>query len=393
MEGIRIIDASTVLAAPGASSLLADFGAEVIKVEQPITGDPVRRYPPHIDGQSLGSKVTNRNKLSVTLNLNDERGQEVLRKLVGVSDAVVANFRTPTMKKWGIDYDQLVKVKSDIIVLHLTGFGRTGPYSERPGFARVAEAFVGLTHMSGYPDRGPMFAGYALGDGIGAIYGAFSLMLALYNKKITGQGQLADLALYEPIMRILDSLYISYDQTGEIPGRVGTINPTVSPSDIYQTQDQQWVVLPVSTQTMFARMCEVIGHPEIPKDPRFATNGQRVIHREALDNFIVPFIKSKTLEEFLNICNSADIAAGPVNNVKQAMEDRHLRERSSFETIWDENLKCHVQMQGVFPKLSRTPGSIRWPGHEPGQDNDYVYQNILGFDESKIGKMKHDGII
>lgn len=393
LEGIRIIDAGTVLAAPGSSTFLADFGAEVIKVEMPEIGDPVRRYPPHSKGQQLGSKVTNRNKLSVTLDLNKEKGREIFRKLVAKSDAVVINYRLPTLKKWGLDYDDLIKIQPRLVMLHITGYGRTGPYADWPGFARIAEAYTGLTYMSGYPDRGPMFPGYAIGDGIGGVYGALSLMLALYELKQTGTGQLIDLALYEPIMRILDDLYISHDVTEEIRERVGSINHVVSPSDIYPTKDGQWVVLPVSTPTMFSRLAEVIGHPELPDDERFQTNSDRVRHREKLDQYIRPYLSAHTLDEILATFREHEIAVGPVNNVKQTMDDPHINSRGSIESVWDPNLGRYVRMQSVFPKLSKTPGVIRRPGPEPGQDNEQVFRDLLQMSGDEFVKFQEDHVI
>lgn len=393
LEGIRIVDAGTVLAAPGASTLLADFGAEVIKVEMPKIGDPVRRYPPHANGQQLGNKVTNRNKYSVTLNLNDAQGRAMFKALVRTADVVVVNYRLETLRRWGLDYDDLNHEHPELIMLHLTGYGRTGPRANWPGFARIAEAYSGLTYMSGYPDRGPMFPGYAIGDGLGAVYGAFSLMLALFERKASGKGQLIDLALYEPIMRILDDLYVGYDVTGEVRERVGTINHVVSPSDIYPTKDGQWVVLPVSTPTMFARLCEAIGHPELIADSRFRTNSDRVQHRSELDDFIRPFMDRHTLDEVLDQFQSHDIAIGPVNNVAQVFADEHINMRGSLCSVWDPMLNRMIRMQGVFPRLSRTPGEVKRPGPEPGQDNSFVYSKLLGLTEREMSELEKRNII
>lgn len=393
LEGIRVLEAATVLAAPGAAALLGDFGAEVIKVEMPGAGDPVRRYPPFADGQSLGSKVTNRNKYSVTLNLNDARGRDLFRQLVRLSDVVIMNFRRPTLESWGLDYEQLAAIRPDLVMLHLTGYGRTGPKADWPGFARIAEAFAGLTYISGYPDRGPMFAGYAIGDGLGAVYGAWSVMLALYERQRSGRGQLIDLALYEPLMRILDHLYIGYDQTGEIPERVGSINPVVAPSDIYATADGQWVVLPVSTPSMFRRLCEAMGRPDLADAPQFRTNADRVAHRTELDAEIRPFIASKNLNEVLELCRAHAIAAGPVYNVAQVMADPQVQARQDIETVWDPNLGRPVRMQGIMPKLSRTPGRIRWPGREPGQDTERVLGELLGLSSDTLQQLRADGVI
>lgn len=393
LEGIRIIDAGTVLASPGLCGLLGDFGAEVIKIEQPGDGDPLRRYPPHVEGQSLTSKVTNRNKYSVTLNLRDERGRELFRGMVATADAVVLNYRLPTLRRWSLDYEQLSAVKPDIVMLHLTGYGRTGPYADRPGFARIAEAYVGLTYMTGYPDRDPIPAGYAVADAMGAAYGAFSLMLALYHRKATGAGQLVDLALHESMMRVLDGLYVGYDQADRVPEREGSINSGIAPHDIYQTADGAFVALPVSTQNMFERLCRAIGEPGLSDDPRFATNIDRVRHRAELDEFIVPFIRSRNAADFLALTEAAGVAAARINNVRDFMADRHANERGSITSVWDPNLGKNIRMQGAFPVLSQTPGRINWPGREPGQDNDFVYRSILGLDEQKLTELAREGVI
>lgn len=393
LQGIRIVDAGTVLASPGLCALLSDFGAEVIKIEQPVDGDPLRRYPPHVDGQSLTSKVTNRNKYSATLNLRDERGRDLFRSLVATADAVVLNYRLPTLRRWGLDYEQLREVRSDLVMLHLTGYGRTGPYADRPGFARVAEAFIGLTYMTGFPDRSPIPSGYAVADAIGAVYGAYSLLLALFHKMATGTGQLVDLALYEATMRVLDGVYVGYDQAGRIPEREGTINPSIAPHDIYPTADGAFISLPVSTQNMFVRLCEVIGHPDLPGDPRFATNVDRVAHRGELDEFVAPFIRTHTADDFLALTNSVGIAASRINNVVDFVNDPHVKERGSLTKVRDPNLDRNILMQGVFPLLSETPGEIAWPGREPGQDNEYVYQHILELPSDRLDDLSHDGVI
>lgn len=393
LDGVRILDAGTVLASPGAAGLLADFGAEVIKIEQPGSGDPVRRYPPHADGQSLTSKVTNRGKSSVTLNLGDERGRDIFRELVKVSDVVVMNYRPSTLRKWSLDYEDLAELRPDVVMLHMTGYGRTGPYSDRPGFARVAEAYVGLTYMTGYPDRAPVPAGYAVADALGGVYGAFSVMLALYHRRMTGAGQLIDLSLYEGMMRVMDGLYIGYDVAGRIPERVGTINPGIAPHDIYPLGDGTWVSLPMSTQNMFTRLCAVLGVPEVADDPRFATNLERVEHREALDALLRPRLAELKAEDFLAAANSAGVATSRINNVADFVADEHVRERGSLVRIWDENLGREVLMQSVFPILSKSPGAIRWPGREPGQDNEYVLKELLSISDETFVELQVAGVI
>src|SRR5699024_6041615 len=244
LEGIRVLDVSTVLAAPLAANLLGDFGAEVIKIEQPKVGDPTRNWG------SETWKVTGRNKKSVTLNLREEEGVDLFNKLVKKSDVVIVNYRPSTLKKWGIDYEDLIKVNENIIMLHLSAFGRHGPYSDRPGFARVAESFSGLTYMTGDADRKPMFSGYPIADAFGGVYGAFSIVLSIYHYKKTGEGQLIDMSLYDPLLRVMEDLIVNYDVQGKVAERVGSHNPRLAPNDMYVTKDERWIVIPASTDNM-----------------------------------------------------------------------------------------------------------------------------------------------
>lgn len=393
LVGMRILDASTVLAGPLSAALLGDFGAHVIKVEQPGTGDPVRQYPPSKDGQAITSKVTNRNKQSVAIDLHSESGREVFRKLAAQCDAVVVNYRPETLAKWGLDYEDLIKYRSDLVMLHLTGFGRTGPYKDRPGFARIAEAYAGLTYITGFPDGPPMFAGYAVGDGLAGVYGAFSLMLALFERRSSGKGQLIDLALYEPTLRILENLVVTYSVTGKVAERVGNLNKSVAPSDIYKSVDDKWIAIPSSTPNMYSRLCHAVGRKDLIDDPRFSNNALRVRNQAALDAELRPAIERFTGDQLLAVLDEAGVAAGPVNTVSALVNDEHVWERDSLVQVKDPNLGMDLIMQGVFPKLSRTPGAIQWVGREPGQDTIEVLRSILGMEDEEIEDLLSQGAI
>ena len=393
LSGIRILDAGTVLAAPGMCGILADFGAEVIKVEQPETGDPVRNFPPLSDGQSLTHKVTNRNKKCITLNLSTQKGQEIFKRLVQYSDAAVLNYRTPTIKKWGLDYHDLQAVNKEIVMLHLTGYGKTGPYADRPGFARAVEAYTGLTYMTGYANKEPMPPGYAIADAMGAAYGAMSLMLALFYRQRTGKGQLVDLALSESMMRVMDHVYISYDQTGEAPKRVGSINPSIAPHDIYPTVDGEWISLPVSTENMFTRLCDALNLQHLTEDPRFRTNLDRVNHRAELDAILRPKLESLSANNILAILNRAGVAASKINSAEDFVHDAHVKERQSLIRVPDPGLGRNVLMQNVVPRLSASPGKVSWPGKALGADNQEIYGDLLGFDQFTIDSLADAGVI
>ncbi|MFZ4453547.1 CaiB/BaiF CoA transferase family protein [Salibacterium aidingense] len=387
LEGIRVIDASAVLAAPLISNLLGDFGAEVIKIEKPEGGDHTRSY----EGDTW--KVTNRNKKTISLDFNKEKGVGLFYELVESADIVVTNYRPETLRKWGIDYSDLVKVKENIIMMHFSAFGRNGPYADKPGFARIAEAFSGLTYMTGYPDRKPIFSGYPIADAMGGVYGAYSVMLALFHYKQTGEGQLIDLSLYEPLIRVMEDLIIDYDQHGKVPERVGTHNPRIAPNDLYETKDNQWIVIPASTQTTFKRLMKAIGKPKLIEDPKYMTNQERVKNREELDEYLNSFFSKNSLAEIREIMEKYEVAHSWVNSVADLFEDPHIKERETMVQAFDFETNQEVTMQGVIPKFSKTPGKVKWAGPPMGWYNEEIYQGLLGLSEKEMDDLKRDGVI
>lgn len=387
LDGVTIIDASTVLASPLGASLLGDFGAEVIKVEQPVVGDPSRNWGTNI------WKVTGRNKKSITLNFNKEEGTKLFYKLVEKADVVVVNYRPETLKKWKIDYEDLKKVKEDIIVMHFSAFGRNGPYSNKPGFARIAEAYSGLTNLTGYPDRKPVFSGYPIADALGGVYIAYSILLALVHHMKEGKGQLIDLALYEPLVRVMEDYIVDYDLTGFIGERVGTHNPRVAPNDLYECKDGKWIVLPASTENMFKRLMTAIGKEELIHDERFVNNQSRIEHRDVLDQILNEFFKKHTFNEISEIFEDHKVAYGKVNNVADLVADPHIKERENLVSVYDEELNKNILMQGVMPKLSLTPGEVKWPGPKLGEHNKEIYQGWLGLTETELKELKEKEVI
>lgn len=393
LEGVRIIDAGTVFAAPAMSGILSDFGADVIKIEHPLTGDPGRGYPPHsAEGQSMTSKVTNRNKRTVGLDLSLPEGREVFLDLVAGADAVTMNYRLSTLAKWRIDYDDLVKVNPQIIMLHLTGFGRTGPYAGRPAFSRIVEAYCGLTYATGDPEGRPMPAGAPIADHVSGLFGALSLALALLHKRATGHGQLIDLSLAESLIRVLDGFYSGIPETGYVPGRNGTVNPVIAPHDTYGFADGTWVQVPCSTQNMFERLCAILALPHLVEDPRFLTNAARVEHRRELDAELIARFAGMTGAEFLERAEEAGVAASQVNSAADLIADEHATARGIFERVFDPGLGRDILMQGVVPRLSDSPGRIRWPGRETGEDTDAVLAE-LGYAAERIEALRTRGVI
>lgn len=367
LDGILVVEAATLLAGPMAGGLLGDFGARVIKVELPDRGDPLRDHPPFYQGVSLYSKVTNRNKESITLDLHTEAGRTEMLCLLKQADVFVTNFRPATLEKWGLDYASLESMNPRLVVLQVSGYGNTGPYRDRPGFARIAESFAGLTYMTGYPDAPPTFAGYPVADGLGAVFGAFGLLLALYERESSRRGQLVDLPLYAPILRMMEHLVIGYEELGIVPSREGSHNPVVAPNNIFRTQDDQWIILPISTQTMFQRLATALEHPEWLDDPRYATNAERVLHRDSLEGVIAQWMVHRTADAVAKHLTACDIGWARVNSVADLCKDPHVNARSDIVQVHDPELGRPLSMQGVVPVLSRTPGTIHRAGPRLGE--------------------------
>lgn len=390
LDGIRVLDVSTVLAAPLTASLLAEFGAEVIKVEQPTTGDPVRGYAPYLGDASLHHKVTNRNKKSVTLDFHKPGAARMLRELAAASDVVITNFRPRKLRKWGIDYEDLAEANPRLLMLHLTAFGRTGPYADRPGFARIAEAFSGLTYVTGFEDRPPVFAGYPIADGIAGIYGAFSVMLALVHRDRTGEGQLIDLALYEPMLRMLEDFIIGYAATGQVKERSGNAQPNICPNNLYPTADGQFLILPVSTEQMWRRLVAVMGATDLLN---YGTNQQRLAHRSQIDGRIEEFTRSLPVDRLLKLLDEHGIACGKLYSVAEILDDPHIRERGNLIDIHDDETDTMLTMQAPVPQFSTITGSVKSVGPRLGQHTDEIYQSLLGLDGASLERLRSEGVI
>ncbi|HVT30932.1 MAG TPA: CoA transferase [Lacipirellulaceae bacterium] len=392
-SGLRILDASSLLAAPLAASMLGDFGAEVIKIEDPKRSDPLRSYPPQREGVSLIHKVTNRNKQQIAIDLRCAEGQDLFRKLAAQSDVVICNFRVGTLRKWGLDYEQLAVANQRLIMLHLTAYGRTGPYADLPGFARVAEAFCGLMGITGFPDGPPIPAGYPVVDGLTGIVGALGISMALYDRERTGLGQLVDLSLYEGMLRILEDTLIGYDQLGEGRSRVGTANPYVAPNDIYRCGDGGWIALPISTDSVFERFMQAIGSPELARDPRFTTNIVRVRHRAELDHSINGWLARQSVKSAVAILQDHEVPCGAVYGAREILADPHICQRGSVIGVFDEELGSELRMQAPVPMMSRTPGAVRFPGRPKGSDTIAVLRRLAGLSPEQCEDLVRAGVI
>lgn len=390
LEGIRVLDASTILAGPLAAGLLAEFGAEVIKVEEPGAGDPVRGYPPLVEGESAQWSLIGRNKQSVTIDLRRPEGAAVFRRLVRSADVVVTNFRPSTLRRYGIDFDELCQERPDLVMVHISAFGRTGPYADRPGFARIAEAFAGLTGRTGYPDGPPMFSGYAIADGVAGIYGAFSAMLALRQRDRSGEAQLADIALYEPLLRMMEDFIPDFGATGAVATRNGNDNPKISPNGLFPTADGQFVVLPASTQRMWERLEPLLDDPLVRE---LHTLEQRIENRELVDERVTAFTSRHDLAELLEVLSEAGVACGPVNDAADICADPHIKARGSVIEVEDPARGRTHLMQAPAGRFSGFEARVGSPGPQVGEHTDDVLERLGGCTVDDIEMLRASGII
>ena len=390
LEGIRVLDASTILAGPLASGLLAEFGAEVIKVEEPGVGDPVRGYPPLVDGESAHWSLVGRNKQSVTMDLRKPEGAAVFRRLVRSADVVVTNFRPSTLRTYGIDFDALVQARPDLVMVHISAFGRTGPYADRPGFARVAEAFAGLTQRTGFLDGPPMFSGYAIADGVAGIYGAFSAMLALRQRDRSGEAQLADIALYEPVLRMMEDFICDFGATGVVAGRSGNDNAKISPNGLFPTADGQYVVLPASTQRMWERLEPLLDDPMLHE---LRTHEQRIENRDLIHKRVEAFTRRHDLAELLELLAEAGVACGPVNTAADICADPHIKARGSIVEVEDPARGTTHLMQAAAGRFSGFDARVGSPGARLGEHTEEVLQRLAGCTAADIETLRANGIV
>jgi crotonobetainyl-CoA:carnitine CoA-transferase CaiB-like acyl-CoA transferase len=390
LSGIRILDAATFLAAPYAASQLSEYGAEVIKVEQPA-GDWMRRIPPMRGDVSVWWKVIARNRESVTLDLNSDQGRELFKQLVAQSDIVIMNYRPRALKRWGLEFEDLVKVKEDVIFYHLTAFGE-GPYAQRPGFARVAEAFAGLTNRTGLPGGPPIQSGYAmLGDGITGIYGAFALMLALRQRDLTGEPQKIDLGIYEPILSMMEDMIVTYDETGSRMERMGNSSPRWAPHGLFRTKDGLYAIIACSTERLWQELRALIGDPSLKEFDNDAPG--RVERRAELEGKISEWTMSYTLPELLEICGKAGVAIGPVYSAEEIINDPHIQSRGSIITVDEPETGKPVRMASPSGRFSGFKGEVRHLGPRIGEHTDAVLGNLLHLSPERIAELRTDGVI
>lgn len=389
LAGLRVLDLSVVVAGPVIARNLGDFGAEVIKVEHPVHGDPARRMGWHHDGVSLWWKTLSRNKLPVTLDLSRPEGAELCLRLVERSDVVVESFRPGTLERWGLGPDRLLAANPDLVVTRVSGFGQTGPYAQRPGFGTLAEAFSGYAGLQGAEGGPPQLPAIALADESAAAYGTVATLVALIARERGAGGQVVDVSLHEPLLGMLGPLPALYDLTGQEAPRLGNRLPFAAPRGAYRCADGRWLSLSGSAPAAAQRILEVVG---IAGDPRFATNDDRLANADDLDAAIAGWAAVLTLEEALERLAAADAPAAPVNRMAELFTDAHVAARGSIERVSDPDLGA-VAMAAVTPRMSRTPGTVRWAGRPQGSANDAVYGELLGLDSAALADLAERQVI
>ncbi len=387
-----MIEMGQLLAGPFCGQLMGDFGCEVIKIEQPGTGDPVREWGREkANGESLLWPVIARNKKCITLNARVPEGQAIIQKLAATSDFLLENFRPGTLEKWNLGYDVLSKINPGLIMVRVSGYGQTGPYSYRAGYAAVGEAMGGLRYVVGDPSTPPSRVGISLGDTTAATNACMGALMALQNRHVTGKGQVVDSAIYESVLQLMESLVTEYDKAGYIRERTGSFLPKIAPSNIYPAKDGQYLIA-ANQDTVFKRLAEVMGQPELAADPRYATHIARGERQKELDDMIGAWSKTKTTKELAEMLDAAGVPSGLMYRAPEMLADPHFKAREAIIEVWDKHLGA-IKMQSTFPKLSDTPGQVNWTGPDMGEHNDEIYKGLLKMDDATLKDLRARGII
>lgn len=393
LAGLRVLDVSTVISGSTASSMLADHGAEVLKIEDPRSPDPSRQLEPRKDGVSLWHKVAGRNKKALTLNLGMPAGAAILRRLVATSDVLIENFRPGTMEKWGLGWEALEKENPKLVMVRISGYGQDGPYAKRPGFGTIAEAMSGLPYRTGFPGGPPVFSPLALADQVTGLFAAFSTMFALYNRDHgTGRGQVVDMGLYETLFRLGEDQAIAYDQVGKMFERMGNRVATAAPRGAFQAKDGNWIAISAFSDRTVKRLLASIGGPELADDPRFANNQARVRHVEQLEALIGRWVSERTQAEVLELFAQEDVVGGKVYDIAQIFSDPQYQHRDNIVPINDPELGT-VRVVGVVPKFTRTPGEIEHLSVAVGHHNEEIYCGRLNISRAELESLRAQGVI
>ncbi|WAZ21082.1 CoA transferase [Streptomyces cinnabarinus] len=391
LTGLRVLDLATLFAGPLAATALGDFGAEVIKVEHPAKPDPSRGHGPAKDGIGLWWKHLGRNKRTITLNLSTPGGRATLLRLAGTADVIIENFRPGTLEKWDLGWPELSAVNPRLVLTRVTGFGQFGPYAHRPGFGTLAEAISGFAALTGEPDAPPTLPPFGLADSIAGLATAYAVLTALAARDRTGEGQVVDLSLIEPMLSVLGPQPTWYDQLGYVQQRTGNRSANNAPRNTYRTADGSWVAVSTSAQSVAERVLRLVGRPELIDEPWFATGADRARHADVLDAAVGGWIAERTREEVIAAFEKAEAAVAPIQDVREVMTDPQYQALDTITTVDDPELGP-LRMQNVLFRLSATPGAIRWTGRPHGADTDEVLTE-LGLTPADVAALRAEGAV
>lgn len=388
LTGLRLVEAGQLIAGPFCGQLMGDHGAEVIKIEPPGAGDPMRAWG---QGKPLWFPIVGRNKKCITLDLRRPRGQEIARRLIGRSDFFLENFRPGTVEKWGMGFEALSADNPGLIMVRVSGFGQTGPYAAQAGYGSIGEAMGGMRNLAGDPSTPPSRIGLSIGDALAATFACMGALMALNHRHATGQGQVIDSAIYEAVLAMMESTVAEYAELGVTRERTGSVLPGVAPSNVYRCSDGE-ILIAANQDSVFRRLAEVMGRPELADDPRFATHQARGERLAELDALIDGWTGGFTVPEMMAMMNAAGVPAGKIYKAPDMLADPHFAAREALVRVAHPDFD-NLVMQNVFPKLSATPGTIRWPGAPLGTHNEEVYGELLGMGRAEMTALREDGVI
>jgi crotonobetainyl-CoA:carnitine CoA-transferase CaiB-like acyl-CoA transferase len=392
LDGIRVIEVGQLLAGPFAGCMLAYFGAEVIKIEPP-EGDPIRGWRVLENGTSLWWRSIGRNKKSITLDLKKAEGRELARKLIDTADVVIENFRPGVMEDWGLGPEEIKKSNPGIVYARISGYGQTGPYANKPGFASVCEGISGFRYVNGFPDQAPVRPNLSIGDTISGIHAALGIALALFERvrNPSGEGQVVDVALYESMFNLLEAVIPEFDGAGVIRQPSGTTVTGIVPTNTYRCKNGKYVVIGGNGDSIFQRLMTVAGHPEMANDSRMANNAGRVKHELEIDNALAAWCMSKDSAEILQLLEEVRVPGGPIYNVEDMVADPHFNARGLFEQVEIDGKP--LKIPAILPRLSNTPGRTDWPGGEVGSHTQQILEDVLNLSQAQISALKQSGVI
>jgi formyl-CoA transferase len=390
LAGLKVVEMGTLIAGPYCARLLAEFGAEVVKIETPGEGDPLRKWRKLHEGNSLWWYAQARNKKSVAINLRDPEGQAIVRRLAKDADIVVENFRPGTMEKWGLGYEALSRDNPGLVMVRISGFGQTGPYRDRPGFGAIGESMGGMRYLTGYPDRAPVRVGISIGDSLAALFGVIGALTAIHHRAQSGKGQVIDVALYEAVFAMMESMLPEFGLGGFVRERTGASLPGIVPSNTYPCKDGKYVVIGANADSIFKRMMRAIGRVDLADDPTLATNDGRVKRTEELDRVIGEWTSRHSLDDALEILDAAEVPSGRIYSIADIVADMHYQARGMVER---HKLGDHeLLLPGIVPKLSDTPGGTKWIGPRLGEHTGDVLAG-LGFKDEEIAALRARGVV